>query len=356
MLGAVSWIALKGVQLLGWTYYFAPRSLRRAADAVVAWMLRAYRPQIVIDNLKRAYPTLTAEALGQEARLFRREFARTLWGMVMAFGPHRQWVQREIKVPDLSPVEEAIKLGRSRGTGFIFVTGHFCNWEQSSAAMGLAGIDLLMVTKPLKSKRFHDVLEKNRLACGVKTTYEPRTLLDVIQQLKRGACAAMVLDQYTGPPVNVRVPFFGTYVGTQRAVAAIIRRTGAPVVFGRLMRNEAGDVIAIGEPMMDFKPLFDQAAASPHHLEETEKAIIACTAFLTQRMEAQIRSTPSQWLWTHRRFKGDLSHPQASELNYGDHDAIEPGNAVGATDGSRRDRGPGGVRAQLRDEQAPRSP
>ena len=88
----------------------------------------------------------------------------------------------------------------------------------------------MIVTKRLKPSWIHEAVERGRSRCHYKATYEPRTMKDVLRHLKSGETVGFVMDQYSGPPVGIRVPVFGVPVGTPAAIATLAKRTGAPVI------------------------------------------------------------------------------------------------------------------------------
>lgn len=104
------------------------------------------------------------------------------------------------------------------------------------------------------------------------------------------------MDQFAGAPVGARVPLFGIPVGSHTALAALAIRTGAPVIPTIAYRKANGSyVMRFEEPI----PLLQS--------EDPELAIIKNTANYVAHTERWIREFPEQWLWIHRRWKGDLS-------------------------------------------------
>jgi len=59
---------------------------------------------------------------------------------------------------------------------------------------------------------------------------EGGTLKDVLRHLSKNGTVGFVMDQYSGPPVGVRVPVFGVPVGTPAVIATLAKRTGAVVL------------------------------------------------------------------------------------------------------------------------------
>lgn len=285
---------------LAWIYAIQPRSIQLGLGKGLGWILYRlqFRVRIAHENLSRAFPDQS-----EKQKFILREsythLGRLVLEIFLLLAPSRKhpafarFVQQWMTLEGAQNIQQA----QARGKGIIFLASHLGNWEMMAAGGALlAHLDLMMVTKKLKPDWLHRAIEKNRLACGVKATYEPRTLKDVLHHLKKGGAVGIVSDQYLGPPVGIRVPVFGTPVGTSMLIATLSKRTGAAVLPVVNYREKNGRYVLKVYPALDW-----QEAEDPHY----ELAIN--TADYSQRLEKSIYEYPEQWLWTHRRFKGDLS-------------------------------------------------
>ncbi len=279
---------------LAWAYWAQPRLLQLLWGTGLGWILMGlrFRSRVVRENLTRAYSQQTQE----QQRIFRASYVhlgRLIFEILLLLGPMKKFVSRWMTVKNPHYTREALQ----RGKGIVFLTSHLGNWEMMAVGGSiLLDLDLMMVTKRVKPGWLHRAIERGRLACGVKATYEPRTLKDVLHHLKKNGAVGIVLDQYVGPPVGVRVPVFGTPVGTSMLIATLAKRTGAAVLPAVNYRNPDGSWVLEIHPPLDW-----EGAADPH-LE-----LALNTAHYSQQIEKSIYEHPEQWLWTHRRFKGDLS-------------------------------------------------
>lgn len=280
-----------------------PPRLRLSIGQLLAAALRLISPRIgVIDsNLMIAYPGDDPGSVLIRKRLRREAYDHLVHLVIEALfllGPMKWFAKHRVNVEGYSHLTKAM----SKGKGAIFLASHMGNWEIMAARGGLQMGDLLMVTKKLKPTWFHAWIEWGRNRCGVRGTYEPKTLRDILSQIKKGGLVGIVLDQYAGPPIGIRVPFFGLPVGTHSAVATIVKRTGAAVVpvFCRRLKDGTHQ-IEVGPEI----PWTEDANAS--------REIALNTAHYSSIIEAEIRRTPEQWLWMHRRFKGDLSPLKPTE-------------------------------------------
>jgi len=294
--GSLVLIVLRG---LAWFYWIQPRCLQLFWGKILGIVLLSFgfRGRVVRENLERAFPQRSDE----QQRLVRASYihlGNVILEILLLLGPMKKFVSRWMKVKNLEYIRDA----KSRGNGIIFLSSHLGNWEiMAVGGVILCDLDLMMVTKQLKPHWLHRAIEQGRLKCGVKATYEPRTLKDVLRHLKNNGAVGIVIDQYVGPPVGVRVPVFGTPVGTSQLIATLAKRTGATVLPAVNHRNPDGSWV------LEFHPPVVFETADDAHFE-----LASNTARYSEIVEKTIYCHPEQWLWSHRRFKGDLS-PLTSE-------------------------------------------
>jgi Kdo2-lipid IVA lauroyltransferase/acyltransferase len=300
-------IILIPLRLISWIYYVQPFVLRRYWGVLLGVMLRliGLRSHVVMENLKIAFPQDDEQTRLRRKQLFRAAYehlGHVVFEILLLFGPMRRFV---LNFSDLRGLEYW-QAAKRRGKGVLFLASHVGNWEVMAASGALSGIDLMIVTKHLKPEWLHRAIEVGRLKCSVRATYEPRTFRDVLSHLKQNGTVGFVLDQYAGPPIGIRVPVFGVPVSTSSVVAMLAKRTGAQVLPVVNYRSSYGRwIIKIQEPMV-WKTSDNSA------LELAQN-----TAAYTRSIEEQIISHPEQWLWIHRRFKGDLSPLREGEWSDG---------------------------------------
>ena len=302
---AIYLLLLRGA---GWFYYLAPRRLRAILARALGFISRmaGYRAAVVQQNLAFAYPGDSPEQVHLRAKLtrdFYRHLGHLAFEGLTLFGPMRRYAAEQGECIGAEHWERA----RAAGRGVLLVTSHVGSWEVA-AAMGAMtrDADVVLVSRNYKPYWMRQAIEDGRKRCGLDSTYEPRTLRDVLARLKRNGTVAIVIDQYMAPPVGVRVPFFGVPVGTQVAIAVLAKRTGAAVL---PFRNHRGD---------DGRVIVEAGAALPwisHQNPDVELALN--TAAYSALVEGQIREHPAQWLWSHRRFKGDISPLRPGEWEEG---------------------------------------
>ncbi len=284
---------------IAWLYWIQPRFMQMMWGNLLGTLLRlaGFRAKVVQDNLTRAASYHSQLALHRDtiARKSYDHLGNLVFEILLHFGTPsllRRFVFKYMTIVHQDYIDGA----KAKGKGVIFLASHLGNWELMAAAGGaMLAADLMMVTKHLKPEWLHQAVQNGRMACDVQATYEPRTLKDVLRHLKKNGAVGIVLDQYVGPPVGIRVPFFGTPVGTSMLVATLAKRTGAVVLPVFNYRKPDGHWVLEIAPAIEWETHDD-----PHY------ELALNTSRYSQVIEQSILKRPEQWLWTHRRFKGNL--------------------------------------------------
>ncbi len=281
--------------LIGWTLSFVPLPIFVGMGRFLGgWLgVLGFRRRVVRENLSRAFP--------ESSQLWRRNLERAQYRnlgllfleMFRFFSRFSSFLESRVEVEG----EEHLRTALAEGKGVFVMTAHLGNWEVLPAhGAWCLKVPVTMVTKELKPAWLHELVEGTRAALGLKMAFEPKTMQRVMRALKNREIVGFVMDQFAGAPVGARVPFFGTYVGSHTALAMLALRTGAPVVPAISWRRSDGTFVCRFEPKA---PLISH--------EDRDQAVILNTALFVSYTERWIREFPEQWLWVHRRWKGDLS-------------------------------------------------
>lgn len=175
------------------------------------------------------------------------------------------------------------------GGGRIIVTGHLGSWELAGALLAGVGLPVVAVVKRQANRRFDRRLEELRRRLGIETVSMARAGHRIPEALAGGATVALVADQDAGSR-GVFVPYLGRDASTFRGPAYLSLRTGAPLLFGFLVREGEGYRAKV-EPVPE-----PAAGASPD-------AVVELTRRWVSRLEAAVRRWPGQYFWFHRRWK-----------------------------------------------------
>jgi KDO2-lipid IV(A) lauroyltransferase len=261
--------------------------------------LSGFRRATIEQNLQLAFPDWTAQKRQDLLNKNYQHYGLLVVEFIRYFYGFQDFLKRYSRVEGAEHLHNAV----AQGQGIFCVGLHLGNWELFAAATNQV-VPSTMVTKRLKPEWLHDLIVQSRAKLGIGMAFEPKTLKVVMKTLKEGKLVGFVMDQYTGAPVGARVPFFGVPVGSHTALAALALRTRAPVVPGYVHR------LADGSHCIRFEPALELLEV-PDNLEQS---VLLNTANYVRCTERWIREFPEQWLWIHKRWKGDLSALPANAI------------------------------------------
>jgi KDO2-lipid IV(A) lauroyltransferase len=279
------WTAVK---LLG----LPPRSVARALGAFIgraAFLLTPRLRRAGHRNLALAFPA-KSEA----------ERERTLRALYRNLG----WLLAEFcQMPRYTPAAtrsfirydglEHYLAARDLGKGVLILTGHLGAWELSSFYHSLMGYPMSLVIRRLDNPLVDRLVNHIRCLHGNQVLHKDDFARGLLAAMRRGETVGILMDTNMTPPQGAFVDFFGHLACTGSGLARVARKTGALVLPGFLLWEEATRqyVLRFGAPL----PL----ACS----DDPEADALANTALFTHVLEDYIRLYPEQWLWVHRRWK-----------------------------------------------------
>lgn len=273
-----------------WLVGRLPLNLARALGAAAGWLgwvVAPFERRQAFTNLSTAFPELGGT---ERRRLARRCF--------LSLGERAAEIcqLRRLDLPRYVTIEPAgrrlIDQALARGRGLLWVTAHLGNWELLAVGLTAHGYDVRPVATPSYDPRFTAMIDRWRRNHQVQTIWRGRDDFGpaVANALTSGAIVGLLIDQDT----RVRgcfVPFFGRLAWTPSGAAALARQTKAPILTGFIRRRaDGGHVIEVAVPEMT---LTGMAERDDHRN----------TAVLTEAIEEAVRSTPSEWVWMHRRWR-----------------------------------------------------
>lgn len=185
-------------------------------------------------------------------------------------------------------VEEALK----RGSGVLFLSGHFGNWELLGFTLPLyIDISTTLIVARQSSKIAEMYLNWYRLRTGNRTVPVKKSALSIIRCVKNGEAIAMLADQAAPPEEGVFTPFFGREASTYQAPAKIALRYNVAMFTAFSERLDNGTYRATIVPLPH-----DDLTYSPEGIKELTRRHV-------EVLEQEIRKRPDLWAWQHNRWK-----------------------------------------------------
>jgi Kdo2-lipid IVA lauroyltransferase/acyltransferase len=279
------WAAVKLLSL-------PPRSVARNIGACIGRLALLLTPRLasVGDlNLRLAFPGKSAA----ERQQILRKLYRNLGWLLAEFCQMPHYTQEITRGFIRYEGLEHYLAARDEGKGVLILTGHLGAWELSSFYHSLMGYPMSIVIRRLDNPLVDRLVNRIRCLHGNQVLHKDDFARGLLASMRRGETVGILMDTNMTPPQGSFVDFFGHSACTGTGLARIAMKTGARVLPGFLLWEEATRqyVLRFGAPLCVVTG------------GEVEADVIANTALFTRVIEDYIRQYPDQWLWVHRRWK-----------------------------------------------------
>jgi KDO2-lipid IV(A) lauroyltransferase len=208
---------------------------------------------------------------------------------------------------------DAPSVGESRPSrGALIVTAHFGNWELAGAKAAAVGIPISVVYRSLRSPALDSALRVVREGTGVSSSGDEEVLeqipmgragIRVVRALDAGRKVVVLLDQDARRQEGLDVSFFGRPASTRYGPIALAALRDVPVLPAFIHRQPDGisHVFQI-HPALQLEP----------GSSDDENVLRRNLQRVTDVIEQEIRASPGQWIWTHRRWRtrSDVPDPE----------------------------------------------
>ena len=170
----------------------------------------------------------------------------------------------------------------------VFISGHFSNFELMAMQIEKSGINLAAIYRPLNNIFLNKNMEyirtnficKNQIKKGRSGTRQ------ILENLKKGNSIALMIDQRVSE--GIRVDLFNEKALTTTIPAQFIKKFGAKIIPVHIERiNVEKFNITFQDPIKFSK----------------DSNIESITYKLNNILEEMIKKNPSQWIWSHNRWK-----------------------------------------------------
>jgi KDO2-lipid IV(A) lauroyltransferase len=279
------WCVARG---LGWLPRFLARLVGAGLGRLV-YRLAGRLRRTGLRNLQLALPEMT---LAEREQTLRQLYRNLGWQLAEFCRMERytrantaNWIRYEGLAHFLAAEAE--------GNGVFILTGHLGAWELSSFYHSLMGHPMGMVIRRLDNRKLDAFVNRIRCRHGNKVLHKDDFARGLLTAMRHGESVGILMDTNMTPPQGVFVDFFGTAACTASGLARVALKTGAAVVPGFLLWEEAE-----GSYVLHFGERIAIPASG-----DAEADVLKLTQRCTSVIEDWVRRYPDQWLWIHRRWK-----------------------------------------------------
>ena len=273
-----------------------PFGLVYAFSNFIAWLLNkvfAYRKDVILKNLQFALPELTdSERKNLLAPIYRNFSDILLESFKSSFTSPKKINERYkfVSNPEFDS-QENIK------NGIVVYAAHYGNWEWGTITLQLqTPFQVIGLIKPLANKYIDKFIAKNRSQNGTMLVDIYGSKNAIYGTYEQPSSIVYIADQNPSNKEKAqKIKFFNQDTLALHGAASYAEKyPEKPIWFYNIERISRGRYTVTPIKIAD---------ANESGLSQKE---------ITQRyftaLEKQIRKNPSDWLWTHKRWKGQISY------------------------------------------------
>ena len=174
----------------------------------------------------------------------------------------------------------------------IFYSGHFANFELMAMELDKSGIKTAAIYRPLNNFFLNPLMEYLRMKyiCPTQVPKGRMGMREIIKRIKDGYSIALMMDQRVSE--GQKVPFFNKLAFTTTIPAQLALKYDCKLVPIFLERKGSLN--------------FEMTVHEPYKIEKTgnnEEDTKNITLKINQVIEKMIIKNPTQWIWSHNRWK-----------------------------------------------------
>ena len=244
-----------------------------------------YRKSMVLKNLKISFPEKTEKEILEIRTKFYRFFTDLLVETIKIFTINKKQVMKHCKIHNLALLQDMEREDKD----YIFVSGHYGNWELSGAAISLnIKHTLYVLYKPLSNKHFDRLIYNSRTRFGTGLIAVNDAFKDIKKLINKKSIFAFISDQAAKPEKAYWANFLNQDTPVFLGTEIIARKFKLPIIFVSVRRISRGNYEVFLEKLFD----------DPRKVKNWE-----ITKTYTKKLEDEIVENPEIWLWTHNRWK-----------------------------------------------------
>ena len=263
--------------------------LHRISDFafLILYYLFNYRKEVVLDNLKIAFPEKTHKELLSIRRKFFRHFTDIFIETAKSFTISNKELAKRYKFVNPEIFETVEKSGKS----VALMGAHYANWEWIVSVPRITNLECIGIYQSLSNPYFDNLIQKNRSRFGGTVIPMNQTAKRMVRNKIDGIPSLYGLLSDQSPTLH-RTQYWNTFLNARVPIhtgaESLAKKHDFTVMYFKVDRVKRGYY----EVHLDI-------------LTDTPKEIpnFQITDEFLKRTEKQIQEKPEFYFWTHKRFK-----------------------------------------------------
>ena len=253
---------------------------------LIIYKIIGYRRDVVIYNLKNVFPNQDKQEINKMVSEFYFHLSNLIIEIIRMITASKSFINKRVVFKNI----ELLNQYADKKQTILLVFGHFNNWEWVGQKLSISAQQKSVgIYKPLTNKIFDDLLKKARTKFGAIAVSMQESMRYILKTKKETQIIGVIADQ--NPVINNTtkwITFFDEEVPVFMGAERIAKKMDYPVIFCDMQKIKNGK----------YTVNFEELEINPTSTNEGE-----ITKCYIRRLEKQIKENPSQWLWSHRRWK-----------------------------------------------------
>ena len=239
---------------------------------------------LIKSNILKALPNLKLDEIKDISKKMWNNYGRILAEYVFIKDFRSNKFKSNIEIKG----QEILDIIKKENEPVIFISGHFNNFELMAMEIEKSGIDLAVIYRPLNNKFLNLIMErirkkyicKNQIKKGIAGTKQ------LLSSFKKKTSLALMIDQRVSE--GIKSNFFSHEAFTTTIPAQFVKKFKCKVVPIYIERVKGTNFrLTIHNPLE----------------YSNNQSIESITQDLNHLLEGFVLKNPSQWIWSHNRWK-----------------------------------------------------
>lgn len=285
----MQYLGLVGFRLVVFLFRLLPFSVLFVLADFVSFLLHkviGYRLKVVKENLNKSFPDLTETELEKLIKSFYTHLSDILLEGIKGYSLSKKELRKRFVYKNPEILDEAFQSGKH----IMLMPAHYGNWEWAVLSLPLPlKHQIIGVYKPLRAQLIEAFVGKRRSRFGLILNPISETRTAMNNPPATPTAYIMMSDQHPSSRKKAQwIKFLGRDTACLHGADHYARKYNYPVYYMHIARVKRGFY------EVEFSPLELNASAT-QRAEITQKYMSV--------LEEKILEKPSDWLWSHRRWK-----------------------------------------------------
>jgi len=240
--------------------------------------------KLIKNNIKDSFPQINDIEILKIIKMMWSNYGRILSDYMFISKFRKSKLEKHLIVEG-KEIFEKIKKDKKP---VIFISGHFNNFELMAMGIEKSGINLATIYRPLNNFFLNKLMEyvRKKYICKNQIKKGISGIREMIRHYKNGTSIALMIDQRVSEGITSNL--FKKPALTTTIPAQLVKKFDClivPVYIERINR-------------FDYKMTVNKPVSF-----SKEDTIESITGYLNNWLEKMITHKPSQWIWSHNRWK-----------------------------------------------------